>query len=548
MAMPGDESLTPQLVERSAAATRDQQWDIASALWERVVELNPVTAEFWFQLASCRAEQGFYEQAIQAFEQALSLGARYPWECAYRIALCAARAGDKDRALAWLERAFGKGCRWLDQAGHEPGFETLREEPRFQALVGWSVPDLSRAAGWQADLRLLAREIERIHYDPFRLITSEQFHNAVERLDEAIPTLDDAQILTRFLELLTLVGDGHTGKMVAEHPQWRLAVNVQFYKFPDGVFIIAAHPEHRHLLGLEVVNIGEMSINEVFHKLGTVTAHDNPMSLGLFSSYDLRRTPLLYGLGILPSPEVMPLVVRDRAGTAQRLVLVPDSRAPDIWDRLPDDWVRLVDAQDCGCPLHLKHPNTAYWMTPLQSIRAIYFQWNRVRDEADHPWKTFLSEVFDAVESPEIDRLIIDIRWNNGGNTFLVPPLLERVVRSKVNCKKQLFVVIGPRTFSAGQNAATLLERFTHAIFVGEPTGSSPNFIGETVKITLPYSRIAVSISDLFHQTSWPNDHRIWIAPTIYTLLTFEAYATHRDPALEAIESFSAQNPLAPVA
>ncbi len=51
MAMPGDESLTPQLVERSAAATRDQQWDIASALWERVVELNPVTAEFWFQLA-----------------------------------------------------------------------------------------------------------------------------------------------------------------------------------------------------------------------------------------------------------------------------------------------------------------------------------------------------------------------------------------------------------------------------------------------------------------------------------------------------------------
>jgi hypothetical protein len=268
------------------------------------------------------------------------------------------------------------------------------------------------------------------------------------------------------------------------------------------------------------------------------------MSLGLFSSYDLRRTPLLYGLGILPNSEAMPLVLRDRAGTEQRLVLVPDNRAPDIWDRLPDDWARLVDAQDLQIPLHLQYPNTAYWMTPLRRIRAIYFQWNRVREEPDHSWEAFLSEVFEAVESPEIDRLIIDIRWNNGGNTFLVPPLLERVVRSEVNRKEQLFVVIGPRTFSAGQNAATLLERFTRAIFVGEPTGSSPNFIGETVKITLPYSRIAVSISDLFHQTSWPSDHRIWIAPTIYAPLTFQAYAAHRDPALEAIESFSAQSPL----
>ncbi len=93
-----DGSLTLQLVERSAAATRDQQWDVASALWERVIELNPVRAEYWFQLATCRAQQGAYESAIQAFERARSLGARYPWECAYRIASCAARAGAKDRA------------------------------------------------------------------------------------------------------------------------------------------------------------------------------------------------------------------------------------------------------------------------------------------------------------------------------------------------------------------------------------------------------------------------------------------------------------------
>ena len=44
----------------------------------------------------------------------------------------------------------------------------------------------------------------------------------------------------------------------------------------------------------------------------------------------------------------------------------------------------------------------------------------------------------------------------------------------KVNRRGRLFVIIGRATFSAAQNGATMIERHTEAIFVGEPTGSSP--------------------------------------------------------------------------
>jgi hypothetical protein len=128
------------------------------------------------------------------------------------------------------------------------------------------------------------------------------------------------------------------------------------------------------------------------------------------------------------------------------------------------------------------------------------------------------------------------MRWNNGGNTFLSRPLLYGLIKSdKVNKQGKLFVIIGRRTFSAAQNTSTFFERHTNAIFVGEPTGSSPNFVGEETPFTLPYSKITVNVSDLYWQSSWPQDYRTWIAPQIYAPPTFAAYHANRDPAMEAI-------------
>jgi hypothetical protein len=128
------------------------------------------------------------------------------------------------------------------------------------------------------------------------------------------------------------------------------------------------------------------------------------------------------------------------------------------------------------------------------------------------------------------------MRWNNGGNTFLSQPLLHGLIANKkINQRGKLFVIIGRRTFSAAQNTATFIERHTKATFVGEPTGSSPNFIGEETPFILPYNKVLVNVSDLYWQSSWPMDYRTWIAPQIYAPPTFALYRVNRDPALEAI-------------
>jgi hypothetical protein len=123
---------------------------------------------------------------------------------------------------------------------------------------------------------------------------------------------------------------------------------------------------------------------------------------------------------------------------------------------------------------------------------------------------------------------------------MLLPPFINALIKNeKINKRGNLFVITGRRTFSAAQNLSTFLERQTAAIFVGEPTGSSPNFVGEEDFITLPYSKVNVNVSDLFWQSSWPGDKRTWIAPTLYIPPTFKAYSANRDAALEAIVNWS---------
>src|SRR5262249_13879396 len=191
-------------------------------------------------------------------------------------------------------------------------------------------------------------------------------------------------------------------------------------------------------------------------------------------------------------------------------------------------------------PLYLKDRSTAYWFEYLREAKTVYFQYNVVRNAGKETIEQFGERLFRFVNENEVDKLVIDMGWNSGGNLLLNQPLVHGLIRcDKVNQRGKLFVIVGRHTFSAAMAAATHLERHTKAIFVGEPTGSSPNFVGEaTGALILPYSKMVATISDLYWQNSVAMDHRTWIAPQIYAAPAFEAYRANRDSALEAILVF----------
>jgi len=134
-----------------------------------------------------------------------------------------------------------------------------------------------------------------------------------------------------------------------------------------------------------------------------------------------------------------------------------------------------------------------------------------------------------------VDYLILDIRLNDGGNNLLNRPLVHHLIRcDRINRWGGFFTIIGRQTFSAAMNLAVDLERSTRVLFVGEPTGASPNHYGENGVIVLPHSGLEVSVSTLWWQYSTPYDDRPWIAPDLPARLSTVDYVANRDPAVDA--------------
>jgi tetratricopeptide (TPR) repeat protein len=509
-----------------------KEWAAAASLWQRVVALNPVQGSHWEALARARYEAKEYRKAIPAYEKAIELGYAYPWASAYNIACCHALLGDKARALKCLDTAFAMGYRSLDEARADDDLKSLHADPHFRDLVALvDVGSMSRAEGWRYDLRLLARELKRLHFSMSKRGPPAGFDAFVARLHDDIPRLTDHQIEVGFMKLARMAGDGHTqaGPLYSQR-EHRTGIPVEFYLFEEGLFVTSAAPEHKELAGAQVLRFGDHPVDRILEALDAIISRDNAAWPRHVAPLCMRYPQMLNGLGLVPQGDRLTLTLRGPDGRERAVTLSvrPGGPAPD--------WVSARAATPGPEPLYLSNPKASYWFKYLPQSRTVYFQYNAVQNDPGESLEKFCTRLFEFIGKNEVDRLVIDLRHNGGGNNFLNRPLVEGLMRcDKVNRRGKLFVIAGRRTFSAAMCGATQIERHTKAIFVGEPTGSCPNFVGETVLLRLPYSKMRASISDLYWQNSVAMDYRTWIAPEIYVPPTFAAYRDKRDPALEVV-------------
>jgi hypothetical protein len=247
---------------------------------------------------------------------------------------------------------------------------------------------------------------------------------------------------------------------------------------------------------------------------------------------------VLHALGIVDAPESVGLELEHPDGTRRRLA-VPAVR--QAWQRrnevpAPQGWTAYHTTLPGVPPLYLRDCARPHWFEYLADDDLVYFQFNSVCDGPHESLAQFLDRLFAFVDANAVRRLVIDVRWNSGGDLMLVRPLLHGLImRPGVNRPGGLFVITGRRTFSAAQHTCSVIEANTHAVFVGEPTGSRPNFVGERTPFRLPCSGLRVNVSDTYWQNGWPQDRRTSIAPELRVVPTIAAYRANRDLALEAV-------------
>jgi len=400
------------------------------------------------------------------------------------------------------------------------------------------------AQKWRADLHYLSVEMPQRHKNLFHSMTREQFEAMVSQLNDRIPSLTRNQILVELARIVAMVRDGHTALFPFYNPTLSLhRYPVKFYMFKDGLYVQRAGPEYREVVGAKVVRIGNADAAEAYRLMSEIVNRDNAMTVKDVTPSWLGFPEFLEGLGIVDNMEDALLTV-DKDGKQITVHLKPITL--ESAHRL--SWVDASDGAANPLPLWRKDLQNPYWFEYLKDSQTVYLQYNAVEDKPEEKLADFFHRVFAFVDANPVDRLVIDIRNNSGGNGYLNWPLIYGIIRSdKINQRGKLFTITGRLTFSAAGMCAVYLERHTHTLFVGEPTGSSPNGYGEHGEVTLPNSKIKVFVSTLYWQEADPRDRRPWIAPQIAAELTFEDYRNNVDPAMRAILNYVPQPPLSDV-
>jgi hypothetical protein len=536
--------------QRGAAQARlaAQDWPAAAAAYRALVAADPDHGGDWYRLGEALARQGDCAAAAPAFARAIALGVDGGREGLLRAhvaaARCAAAVGDLDGAISHLAVAQARyGYDGFASLAAEPQFAALAADPRFRRLAGQRQPNLGRAAAWRADLDYYVDLVLRRHPNPFRDVSERAWRGAAASLRARTARLDDVAIVAGFMRLAALIGDGHTNILPPlEGPRAFHLLPIRPYRIGGDWYVAAAAPAHRDLVGARIVAIGGHPIVEVERGMRALLAGDNDRTIGFIGGIALQ----FFELAALTAGEepgnALALDLVDQSGARRRVLLRPGpiDRNPTVrW--APAGWPTMAGAEP---PLWLAHADSPFVLQTLDDGATVYAQVNTIADGPDQSFAQFAAALGARIAEPRVRRLVIDLRHNNGGDGGLNWILVREIVRAtRLDREGGVFVIIGSRTFSAAMGLASMLETHASVIFVGEPTGSRPNFYGEDTPFTLPHSRLTGSISSAWFQGGETSDDlRPFIAPDLPAPLTPDALRTGRDPALEAVAAYAAEH------
>ena len=381
---------------------------------------------------------------------------------------------------------------------------------------------------WKEDLDYLARELPARHLDFFKLMPQKQFDREVRALGSELPRLSDVEVVFRLMRLAARVGVGHTrvswpaGSLTFR--QYPLA----FYWFSEGLAIAAATPEYREAVGARVLRIGSRTPQQVQAAVAAFIPHENGAGLLGEGPLFMRAAELLQYLKIAEADGQLRLQLEQTNGHRLALQVTPAA------DETHTKWVPLWDAFATPRRLPAKSADDYYWFQLLPETRTLYVQYNYCANAPGNSFASFARSLFACADTQAVQRVIVDLRGNGGGDSTVAEPLLEGLKsRPSLSAMGHLYVLIGRGTCSSGMWAAVRLRQRFGARLVGEPTGGKPNHYGDFRIMFLPNSRLEVHYSTKWFPLMSPYDPAS-LEPDVRAPQSLKDCLARRDPALEA--------------
>ncbi len=426
-------------------------------------------------------------------------------------------------------------------------------------VLVWPVPDARAETTevWQRDIRAIIQDVLSIHPEPFGKTGELVWRREAARLQQDLAQLNEPERVVRLMQLIAMIGDGHTQIELLDqkYAQW---YPLRMYQFSDGYFVTAAHRSVDELAGAQIVTIAGQPVDQVVAAAQSLFGADNQFDK-MERLYAVHNAYLMTGLGYAGADGVLSMEFRlsDGRQVVRRLqprqtdegyysqgIPVFEWHYPSEVYGLPfdqaEDWITAYRAQpssafetlDTNRSPYMQH-RTLYTRRAMPDRDAYYVQFNQTDDSG---MTGFMREALDEVDQLKPKYLIIDIRYNFGGDGSTVAPMIRDFIRRQQNKSwEQLYLITGRKTFSAGMAIVDAFTEHTDVTLVGEPAGAPLNFFGDAESRPYPSLGLRLSVSALVHQMSDSADLRAYLPVDVPAPMSFEDYAAGRDPAVDPI-------------
>lgn len=389
----------------------------------------------------------------------------------------------------------------------------------------------------QADLSYLQQQLLNRHPAPFMYCQQEELVRHFDSLRTCLrKPMNGLRFLAHITSLYPLLGDGHTMFLPADddgstkhylplEPVW---IQGHLYIRRNG------STEQRLAPGSEILAINGLGSAALMDTLLMRQIRDGDNTT--YPLWILNHWFKEYYRFSFGEPERFDLLVSTEQGSTHVIV-----------DALPADSIRANI---------LRNATQAPPKEPVFGLR--YAQGDSIAIltipsfERGSVSNAMIDAAFNELRQRKADRLILDLRGDQGGEPKLAKHLLAHLLNERFELVHKgpaagwtkprsdaftgtLLVLMDGGSFSATGMVLSCLERHQRATFIGEEAGGNRTVLaGSPRHVRLPNTRISCYLSTrLWQLTDRPNDGH-GVLPTIAALPTIDDIIHDRDPAMEA--------------
>jgi hypothetical protein len=418
--------------------------------------------------------------------------------------------------------------------------------PLFLALIqicvqlsGQSAPGLSwnvqpGEVDWDEEFALLAEELCTRHPDLFFYGDSAEFYRSMAGVAAASGERSVFDVAVMLQQVLAGLGDNHT--LVNYHYliKSRYILPVECYWFEDGIYVTGARKEYERLLGEKIIGINHYPLTRVIDSLSTLIPGGNQSRLMDLAGRMITWTQLLNHFGFADTTGLELVYEAGPGDTLNQLITLPSGES------------EFVRADPEVLPMGWQDRKTYFRAIYLKDDRILYVQYNKCWSrEAEEKYGTgasalfmpsfreFEKNVLDTIREQEIRKLVLDLRFNDGGSDVQGTRFIRKLEHTGIGDRAGIYLVTGRKTASeALVNAYDLIDTFRVTV-VGEESGGRPNHFGCVERFVLPGSGLVINCPTNYISVTEGDPPAL--IPGIRAPLTYADFSTGVDPALEVI-------------